>query len=422
MATTVARELLEDFSDGVWLIELAPLRDHELIASEIAGAVGVRPGGGDALQGLAEALVGERSLIVLDNCEHLLDAAADVAKRLLERCEEVSILATSRSLLRVPGEVAFPVAGLSVPEGASFVASVVDQDAIRLFADRAERVERSFALNSENVVHVAEICRKLDGLPLAIELAAARTNVYALGALAERIGDHLGVLGRGGSTAAPRHRTLDAAIGWSYDLLTEDEQTALDRLSVFRGGFDLDMAEQVVAGAGIDRQDVDAILVALVDKSLVAPYDWAGGRRYRLLETVRSFARDRLEQRGELAVAGHALIQWGLTHAEGFWPGVYSGHDDRDLARLHEDFENLSAAARWVEEFGEETRRRPPVRHPRTTLAGARVPLVVGGGAGAGDRSESRSRASSRARGAPQFGPVGDQSVRRGMGRGRAGL
>jgi predicted ATPase len=353
LAANVARAALDDYPDGVWLVELAALRDPDLIPTEVARVIGIKPRSADVLQDLTEALVGDRCLIILDNCEHLSVGPARVAEALLRGVPELDILATSRAPLRVPGEATYDVPGLSLPSEAITVSDALDHAALVLFADRSSLGIPSFSLNEDNIEDVALICHRLDGMPLAIELAAARAKHIPLDVIADRLDSRFQLLTDGAATAPERHQTLEATIDWSYQLLTNQEQAVLRRLSVFRGGFDIDMAETVGSGEDIDRGEVVAVLSSLAEESLVVPYEWRGGLRYRLLETVRAFTRARLEERGEADAAGRRLQQWCLTLADDFWTGIYDEKRQQVVTRAGEDLDNLVAAVGWTETKGE---------------------------------------------------------------------
>jgi predicted ATPase/class 3 adenylate cyclase len=316
LALQVAAEALDDFADGAWLVELASLADAALVTSAVASVLGVREEPGrPLLETLVNALSDRHLLVILDNCEHVLAAAAKLADTLLRSCPRVSVLATSREPLGIAGERAYRVPSLSLPgpdqvltpdEAGSF-------DAVRLFADRAVRHRPDFLLDDTNAAIVASLCRKLDGMPLAIELAAARLGSLSVADIEQRLDDRFGFLTRGARTAHPRQQTLHALIDWSYDLLDETEQTVLCRLSVFAGGWTLGAAEAVCSGDDLPAREVADILGSLVDKSLVQADPMGSDLRYRLLETIRQYAAEKLSHRGATEVAS-AVYQ----HAEFF--------------------------------------------------------------------------------------------------------
>lgn len=341
LAQEVARAEAATLPAGAWQVDLVPVRDRRLLADTVAVALGLPPAaGGDPLHALTSQLERRRLLVVLDNCEHLLSECARVSAALRARCPGVSVLATSREALHVDGEVVLRVPSLALPEaGAEFdgAASTGLAAAVRLFVDRTRDIRPEFTLEPGSWAAVVQICRRLDGLPLAIELAAARMAHLEPAEIASRLGDALSVLGRPGS--ATRHATLRAALQWSHDLLTPMEQCLLRRLAVFQGGCTLASAERVVAGGPLAPADVLDVLGRLVDKSLVQ-VDRDGGRsRYRLLETVRQLAAERLELAGETARLrdAHARHFRELAHRHG--PDPLGQHPVLDI-----EHDNLRAA------------------------------------------------------------------------------
>src|SRR5918997_4343565 len=272
LALAAAGEALEAFEDGVWLVELASLADPSLVPQVVASTLGVREQPGRTLtETLSDYLSSKKMLVVLDNCEHLIEACAELAEALLRSCPELRVLATSREALGINGEVVWPVPSLSLPDlrRLSDIEGLPRYESARLFVERATTAKPTFALTEQNATAVAQVCYRLDGIPLAIELAAARTKVLSVEQIADRLDDCFGVLAAGGRTARPRHKTLHATMDWSHELLSEKEQTLFRRLSVFAGGFSLKAAESVCAGAGVERHEVLELLSHLVDKSLV---------------------------------------------------------------------------------------------------------------------------------------------------------
>ena len=301
LALQAASGVLDRFPDGVRLVELAPVRDPDLVADEVAAALGLLPGAlsrpDEPLeQTLCDQLRHRRLLLVLDNCEHVVEAAALLVHFLLTRCPDVTVLATSREVLAVPGEVVWKVPPLSLPhdEGVG-MAGLAGSDAVALFCERAQAARPGFGLTEGNAAPVARICRRLDGIPLALELAAGRIGVLGAQQVAERLDDRFPLLTGGGRTV-PRHQTLRAAVDWSHALLPVPEQAVLRRLSVFRGSFSLDAAEAAVGAvpseptSGADV-DVLALLTRLVDKSMVSIVSDEPDIRYGLLETLREYRR-----------------------------------------------------------------------------------------------------------------------------------
>jgi predicted ATPase/class 3 adenylate cyclase/DNA-binding CsgD family transcriptional regulator len=304
LALQAAADLLDRFPDGVWWVELASLIDEEQVGEQLASAIGVRPlPGMSTLEASCMHLAERRALVVLDNCEHLLSVSAAAVEALLHTCPQVSVLATSRTPLGVGGESEWRVPSLALPaaEPAREPLAVLTQcDAVRLFIDRARKARPNFAVNNDNAPAVAEICHSLDGLPLAIELAAARVRMLSVEQILSGLGDRFHLLTRGARTALPRHQTLRASVDWSHELLTDEERALFRRLSVFAGGFTLDAVEEVGAGDGLERIAVLDLLSSLVDKSLVAAEERGPAVRYRLLETIRQYASERLTEAGEV--------------------------------------------------------------------------------------------------------------------------
>ena len=311
LALQVLSTVAGDFPDGVWLVELGDLWEPQLVVSRVASAVGVVGEPGRPLvDTLADALGPRRMLLALDNCEHLIEACARLCQRLLASSPALRIMATSQEPLRMPGEVVRQVPPLSVPPEMTIAdpADLPRYEAIRLFTDRAMAARPGFALTELNARAVTAICRALDGVPLAIELAAARAGALSAAQIAARLGDRFALLGSGDRTAPPRQRTLRATLDWSHALLNPREQALLRRLSVF-AGWSLEMAEQVCADADLPAAEVLDLTSGLVDKSLVVVEpEVLGQARYRLLDTIRGYAAERLASSGE-AVAVHLRLR-----------------------------------------------------------------------------------------------------------------
>jgi predicted ATPase/DNA-binding CsgD family transcriptional regulator len=317
LAVRMLAALSGDFPDGVWFIELGDLQQSDLVA-RVAAAVGVvEERGRPLLDTLADALAPRRLLLALDNCEHLIDAAARLCQRLLAGSPGLQVIVTSREPLRIAAEVVFQVPPLSVPPaGASDPAELSSYEAVRLFADRAAAAAGGFAITEGNAAAVAALCRALDGVPLAIELAAAWVRVLSVEQIAARLGDLFQLLTTGDRTAPPRQRTLRATIDWSHELLTTREQLMLRRLSVF-AGWSLEMAENVCADDELPAAHMLDLITALVDKSLVVVEPEALGQtRYRLLDTIREYAAERLADAGEAAARHRRLRDYSLRVAE----------------------------------------------------------------------------------------------------------
>ncbi|MFC6020311.1 BTAD domain-containing putative transcriptional regulator [Plantactinospora solaniradicis] len=363
LATETARANAGLAPDGGWLVELAPVRQPEEVPRALAEALRLRitsvPGaGGDLLGRLLEALADKRMLLVLDNCEHLVDECARIADALLGGCPELRILATSREPLAITGETLCPVAPLGTPPGAVEPARALDFPAVRLFADRAAAVRPEFAVTPATVPDVVRICRRLDGLPLAIELATARLRTLPVDQIAARLGDRFRLLTGGSRVALPRHRTLRAVVEWSWGLLGRDEQRLARWFSVFLDGATIDTVEAVCADTRVEavcvdtrveavRADTPAVLETLgglVDKSLVTFVDG----RYRMLETIRDYATERLADAGEADRARTAHAAYFLRLAEVADPALRGPDQVYWLDRLGAERENLTAALRWA--------------------------------------------------------------------------
>ena len=338
--------LLDDYPGGIWFVELAPLSDARLVPQAVASVLGVRDDAGRSLMEAINAFAnGRRMLLVLDNCEHLIRPCGELVAQLLSTNATLSILASSREPLRVPGETTYTVPPLSMPTGHATltVATLPQYEAARLFIDRVRAVQPGAELTHRSALAVAEICQRLDGIPLAIELAAVHARVLSPAAIAERLIDRLRLLKRGSRTVESRQQTLRASIDWSYDLLTAQEKSLLRRLAVFAGDWTLAAAEAVTSAcdepAG-DDDDVFDVLSSLVEKSLVNPD--VGGSRYRLLNTVREYAQERLEQSGDSLAIRSRHLSYYLALVEP------TAEDERTPAarfsRFEAERENLFAA------------------------------------------------------------------------------
>lgn len=347
LALALAAESLEAYPDGVWWIDLAPQADPAMVGEEIAEPIGVRPlPGMTSLQAACGALAQARTLIVLDNCEHLLQECAEAASALLEGCPELKVLATSRAPLGVPGESAWRVPALALPAGPEPepVESLSQYDAVKLFIDRAAKVRSNFEVTNENAPALAQICSDLDGIPLAIELAAARVRMLSLEQIAAGLADRFHLLTGGVRTALPRQQTLRASVDWSHDLLCDQERTLFRRLGVFAGGFGLDAAEQVCADEQLDRYAILDLLTALVDKSLVLTIERGAAVRYGMLETIRQYAVWWLEESGEQRELRDRHLQHFAALADEAEPALAAAGSDRWLTILDTESPNMAAA------------------------------------------------------------------------------
>jgi predicted ATPase/DNA-binding SARP family transcriptional activator/DNA-binding CsgD family transcriptional regulator len=356
LALTAATNLAAAHPDGVWFVELAGLSEPDLVPQAIADGVGAREQPGRPITDtITQHLLEKRGLLVLDNCEHLVDAVAHLVDFLLSSCPHLRILATSREPLGVEGEVLFSVLPLPVPAGLpADLSKVGGNDSVRLFVERARLRLPSFLLTQENARPVVAVCRRLEGLPLAIELAAARMGTLATDQMAQRLEDSLGLLSAGPRTVPPRQRTMRAAIEWSYGLLSEPEKEMFKRLSVFAGGFTLEAAEVVCPGGVIEEGEVLNLVSGLVDKSLVVAETSAEGQvRYRMLEPVRQYARERLQEGGEAEAVLRRHAAFFLTLAERAEPELKGSRQEAWLERLEAEHDNFRAALSWALRRGE---------------------------------------------------------------------
>jgi predicted ATPase/class 3 adenylate cyclase len=343
LSLQVAAASLDHFPDGVWFVELAPVADARLVAQTAATVLGIRD---DAGQSPHEAIMkfvrDRRLLIVLDNCEHMTQACAELARGMLEAGPAVTILATSRERLGIGGEQTYPLAPFAVPPKEALAPDALAQfPSVRLLSERAASARPDFAITADNAHAVAAICQQLDGIPLALELAAARVRSMSVQRIAERLSDRFKLLSTGDRTSLPRQQTLRALIDWSYDLLSTEEQTLFRRLAVFAGGFTLEAAEQVAEGGAIARDDVQDLVSELVEKSLVvldAEHD-----RYRMLETVRQYGVDKLSADEETAIR-ERFVAYYVDFCERAAPEMTGSDAPRWLELLDEERENVLAA------------------------------------------------------------------------------
>ncbi len=349
LALQVAAEVLDEHPDGVWWVDLAPISDPVLVASEVAAALSIRELPSQPVMDTLTAQLAERRLLIgLDNCEHLLLACAELAATLLETCPGVAILATSRESLQVDGEQGWRVPSLSVPDAQSTGMQLGQVEAVQLFCDRARHARSNFRLVEANAQAVATICRRLDGIPLAIELAAARVRLLSPQEIAEAIRERFVLLTGGSRTALPRQRTLEASVDWSHDLLSPSEQTLFRRISVFAGGWTLDAVESVCAGAGLEAAQILDLLAGLVEKSLVQVEEQGAKTRYGLLETVRVYARQKLSDAAEAALVRDQHLEYHMRLAESVEPHLYGAGLGRWLEPLALELDNFRGALGWA--------------------------------------------------------------------------
>ncbi|MDE3091423.1 MAG: tetratricopeptide repeat protein, partial [Chloroflexota bacterium] len=355
-ALQVASDLLDTFPDGVWLVEFAAVSDPALVPQAIAAALGVRELPAHSLSdSLVQFLRAKNLSLVIDNCEHLIEACARVADQLLRACAPLRILATSREALGVGGETVWRVPSLDVPNIGSalpantdLVSALTQFEAARLFVDRALAALPTFLLTNRNAPAVAEVCRRLDGIPLAIELAAARVKTLSVEEIAARLNDCFDLLTGGSRTALPRHQTLRASMDWSHALLTVSEQILFRRLSVFAGGWTLSAA-QVVGGRDSSASDqILDLLSSLVNKSLVVAEEQDGQTRYRMLEAIQQYARAELAESREAQMTQSRHLEFFVQLAEEAEPKLASAEQKVWLDRLAAESDNWRAALRWA--------------------------------------------------------------------------
>jgi predicted ATPase/class 3 adenylate cyclase len=350
LSLQVAADALDDFPDGAWLVELAPLSDPQRVPQTVASVLGVREeAGSSVLAALLKHVRNRRLLLILDNCEHLAQACAELARQMLQVSPELKLLASSREHLRTAGERIYMVPALSLPDAQQTLSAetLTRFEAVRLFVERAAAAQPAFEATDANAVTLADICRRLDGIPLAIELAAARVRALSVDVIAARLSDRFRLLGGGDRAALPRQQTLRALIDWSYDLLSESERVVLRRLAVFSGGWTLEAAEAIAAGADVHEADVLDLLSRLVEKSLVVLE--AGGRRYGILDTVRQYAQQRLDEADESAAIRDKHLAFFLELIETAGPQLLGPQQAMWLSRLDLERENILFAHDWCD-------------------------------------------------------------------------
>jgi len=349
LAIRVAEDVAAEFPDGVWFVPLAPIRDAAFVPSAIAERLGLREASGDRPEEQVRAFLSARhAFVILDNVEHLL-AAGPLVADLLTSCPNLSVLTTSREVLRLSGEHVHAVPPMAQPDADNHpdFDELAAAESVRLFSERAVAAQTDFALNPDNVAAVAEICRRLDGLPLAIELAAARAAVFPPAALLSRLERRLPLLTGGPRDAPNRHQAMRATIEWSHDLLSTEEQALFRRLAVFVGGFTLEAAETVAGVPGDPDVHVVDGITSLVGKSLVRPVRSVAEPRFSMLETIREFALERLVASGEVALIRNAHTTWCLRLAQGAESGS-NGPEPDAFARVEAEMDNMLAALAWA--------------------------------------------------------------------------
>ena len=348
LAIECVRSVADRYPGGMWFVDLASVDDPTVVPAAFAAVLGrEEEPDRSMLETIIDHLTGRQALVVVDNCEHLLDAASQLIEEVLAACPTLTILATSREPLHVAGENAWRVPSMATP-GESFDQPVDTYDSVRLFIDRAVQARANFAVDNDTAPAVAAICQQLDGIPLAIELAAARVRSLSPDQIAIGLSDRFKLLRGGARSALPRQQTLSASVAWSHDLLSEAERALLHRLSIFRGGFTLDAAEVVTATDGIDSYEVLDLLDSCVDKSLVVVRDEGWAVRYRLLETIREFASDRLIESGQDEAMGDRHALWCADLTASAEQHLYAGPlQVAWLDRLGNEVDNVRAALEW---------------------------------------------------------------------------
>lgn len=354
LSLQAGQQMLDEFPDGVWLVELAPIADPEMVTQTTAHALGLRPASDrPILEVLLDFLKDKESLIILDNCEHVIHTAADLVKTLLQACPDITILTSSREALGVPGEMIYQVPSLIVPRATQQIR--IDEwerfDALRLFVERGTAVLPDFQVTEDNFQSLVQICQRLDGIPLALELAAARLKVLSTEQILHRLDNRFKLLTGGRRTALPRQQTLRALIDWSWELLSNSEKILLQRLSVFSGGMRLDAVEAVCASDELDAYEILDLLTELVNKSLVISRREQGKEtRYFLLETIRQYAQERLTEAGDSATYRDRHLDHFLQLCQQSELELISPDQVAWLKQLEQEMDNLRIALNWAED------------------------------------------------------------------------
>ncbi len=349
LSVKVTEQLLADYENGVWLVELAPLSAAEFLPQTVAALFGLAEQSDiPATEMLVNFLRAKTILLILDNCEHLLNSCALLADTLLKNCPNLKILATSREALGIMGEVTFRVPSLQLLDGPQAIEKTRRYESIRLFEERCQLVQPDFKLTMENVASVAQICKRLDGIPLAIELAAGRVNVFSTEQIATQLDECFRILTGGSRSALARQQTLHASMDWSWNLLTDSERILLRRLSVFAGGWRLEVAESVCDDDGIEANRVSELMIQLAAKSLLVVEGPEGMEtRYRLLETIRQYADEKLLEAGEELEVRNRHLEYFLGLAERAEPELTGPNTPKWIKRLEEELDNIRAALEW---------------------------------------------------------------------------
>jgi predicted ATPase/class 3 adenylate cyclase len=351
IALQVGAEVVDDYPDGAWLIELAPLVDPNLVPSAIAQVLSIEDTGGSRplIDGIVMALKSKAALLILDNCEHLVGAAAEAAERILSKCPKIKVLATSREPLSISGEDVYRMPSLAVPPATDNLSAdnAMGYGGVALFVERARSAQNTFAITDANAPTIGQIVRRLDGIALAIELAAPRVRALSADQLAQRLDERFKLLTGGSRTALPRQQTLRAMIDWSYELLNDAERSLLRQLAIFRGGCSLEAASEICVDERIEAWDVFELLSSLVDKSLVVAETRDEEPRFTLLETTRRYAQERLEEAGELSGVAARYFRYYLAHAERVAGAYWHTNSERWFELALAELENYRGAIDW---------------------------------------------------------------------------
>jgi non-specific serine/threonine protein kinase len=350
LSVKVGEQLLADYGNGVWLVELESLSDPELLPQTVAALFGLAAQSDiPSTEILVNFLHTKTILLVLDNCEHLLNSCALLADSLLKNCPKLKIIATSREALGIMGEVTYRVPSLQLLDGQQAIEKIREYESIRLFEERCQLVQPDFKLTMENVASVVQICNRLDGIPLAIELAAGRVNIFSTEQISIQLNECFRILTGGSRTALPRQQTIRASMDWSWNLLTDLERILLQRLSVFAGGWTLDAAELVCNGDGIETNRVSEVMIQLAKKSLVIVNQGSGSaRRYHLLETIRQYAHEKLIETSAHENIRIQHLRYFLALAKQAGPALKGPSQVEWLARLLDERENIRTALDWA--------------------------------------------------------------------------
>ncbi len=354
LSLQVVSDLLAFHPDGVWLVEFASISEPALVPFEVANWVGLKESGKSAssvTEVLVEYFRSRTALLIFDNCEHLIEPIALLADLLTQACRELVILATSREALAVKGEITYPVPPLNIPDSKSDLSTLMDSESGRLFVERASAASTSFSLTQANASTIAQICLRLDGIPLALELAAARVKMMTVDEIAKRLDDRFRLLKGGARTTIPRQQTLRSMIDWSYNLLSEQEKILFRRLAVFVGGWTLEAAESVCGGegsGGLESNQILDLLSQLVNKSLVLVETRRAESRYHFLETIRQYALEQLSEAEEASAMRAKHLAYFVKLAEEAEPELYRSDQIVWMNKLDDELDNLRLALEWA--------------------------------------------------------------------------